>query len=449
MASVALTRGAGRSSRRATALHYVVPQGPRNTSAKSKGAQEAHEAIRPTSASRATRTVAGQRAGARAAPPLPADLAARAGIADGREGAGDDDGRPGGRSVRPARSAPRGRCSTASAAVYTEGTDDTTEEAEATLPELAGGRAHERRRRHARSQHFTQPPPRYTEATLIKALEERGIGRPSTYAATISTIIDRGYVTVVERRLQPEYVGEVVTDLLVEHFGDFVDYDFTARMEEELDEIAGGEREWVPLLREFYDPFVELVDLKKRGAEALRLHDRGDRRGLLRGPPDGHPPRPQRPLPGLLAVSRAQGDAATPRGGGRSSCRGRGRRRGVSGVRPGRRSSRDAAASGRSPVARATPTASTSARPGRRRQSRSPFEVACPKCGEGQLTARRARRTGSVFYGCSRYPKCDFTSSREPVGALHDADDGPVAREGDEGVASASSAARRSTCPRS
>ena len=100
------------------------------------------------------------------------------------------------------------------------------------------------------AQHFTQPPPRFTEATLIKALEERGIGRPSTYAATMSTIVDRGYVTVVERRLRPEYVGEVVTDLLVEHFGDFVDYDFTAHMEDELDEIAAGERKWVPLLRD-------------------------------------------------------------------------------------------------------------------------------------------------------------------------------------------------------
>ena len=113
-------------------------------------------------------------------------------------------------------------------------------------------------------QHFTQPPPRFTEASLIKALEERGIGRPSTYAATISTIIDRGYVSVVERRLRPEYVGEVVTDLLVQHFGEFVDYDFTARMEDDLDEVAAGRRPWVPLLREFYEPFVGLVDEKSK-----------------------------------------------------------------------------------------------------------------------------------------------------------------------------------------
>ena len=112
-------------------------------------------------------------------------------------------------------------------------------------------------------QHFTEPPPRYTEATLIKALEEHGIGRPSTYAATISTIVDRGYVTVVERRLHPEPIGEVVTDLLVDHFGEYVDLAFTARMEEELDEVARGERPWVPLLREFYGPLKERVDEKR------------------------------------------------------------------------------------------------------------------------------------------------------------------------------------------
>ena len=105
------------------------------------------------------------------------------------------------------------------------------------------------------TQHFTEPPPRFTEATLIKALEEHGIGRPSTYAATISTIVDRGYVRSSRSAGSgPELVGEIVTDLLVEHFGEFVDVAFTARMEEGLDEVARGERDWVPLLREFYGP---------------------------------------------------------------------------------------------------------------------------------------------------------------------------------------------------
>ena len=121
------------------------------------------------------------------------------------------------------------------------------------------------------AQHFTEPPPRYTEATLIKALEEHGIGRPSTYAATISTIVDRGYVVVRERRLHPELVAGIVTDLLVEHFGEFVDVAFTARMEERLDEVARGERAWVPLLRDFYEPLKALDST--RSASELKRRD--------------------------------------------------------------------------------------------------------------------------------------------------------------------------------
>ena len=102
------------------------------------------------------------------------------------------------------------------------------------------------------TQHFTEPPPRYTEATLIKALEEHGIGRPSTYAATISTIVDRGYVRVEERRLYPELVGVIATYFLMTHFADYVGLDFTAQMEEDLDDVAEGERKWVPLVRAFF-----------------------------------------------------------------------------------------------------------------------------------------------------------------------------------------------------
>ena len=169
------------------------------------------------------------------------------------------------------------------ARVYTEGRDD--DAPRRTRRRAAAGARRGRPRRRVvdvtPTQHFTEPPPRFTEATLIKALEEHGIGRPSTYAATISTIIDRGYVRVEERRLHPELVAEIVTDLLVEHFGDYVDVAFTARMEEELDEVARGEREWVPLLRAFYGPLRDRVDEKRRELKRARLHDRGDRRGLL------------------------------------------------------------------------------------------------------------------------------------------------------------------------
>ncbi|HVA84974.1 MAG TPA: type I DNA topoisomerase, partial [Candidatus Saccharimonadales bacterium] len=147
--------------------------------------------------------------------------------------------------------------------VYTEGQDDIAEEPERTLPRLVEG---DRTTVESVSprQHFTDPPPRFTEATLIKALEEHGIGRPSTYAATISTIVDRGYVVVKERRLYPEPVGEIVNDLLVDNFGNLVDLDFTARMEEDLDEVASGKRAWVPLVRAFYTPFASTVASKQK-----------------------------------------------------------------------------------------------------------------------------------------------------------------------------------------
>jgi DNA topoisomerase I len=109
-------------------------------------------------------------------------------------------------------------------------------------------------------QHFTEPPPRFTEASLVKALEEFGIGRPSTYASILSVIDKRGYVEKLDKRLCPTEIGFAVNDLLVEYFADVVDVGFTARMEEELDEIAAGNKEWVPVIREFYEPFQKDVE---------------------------------------------------------------------------------------------------------------------------------------------------------------------------------------------
>jgi DNA topoisomerase I len=313
--------------------------------------------------------------------------------------------------------------------VYTEGNDDdATEEAERRLPALAQGDALDVREV-TPSQHFTQPPPRFTEASLIKALEEHGIGRPSTYAATISTITDRGYVSVVERRLRPEPVGEVVTDLLVEHFGAFVDVEFTARMEEELDEIARGERAWVPLLRDFYRPFAELV--KEKRSELRRRDFTTEASDELCS--EGHPMvirlgrngrflacslypehKDTRPLPGeepeLPKVDGA-GEACPECGEGTLVAK-RGRFGAFAGC-------------SRYPDCRYIH------KTGPPPPEQLPFEVACVKCGEGRLVARRARRTGSVFWGCSRYPKCDYTTSHRPLGALHDADDGPVAERGE------------------
>jgi DNA topoisomerase-1 len=111
-------------------------------------------------------------------------------------------------------------------------------------------------------QHFTKPPARYTEASLVKKLEEEGIGRPSTYAPTISTVQQRGYIKKEGKQLIPEDIAFTVTDLLSEHFTDIVDLKFTARMEQELDDIAEGKEEWVPFMKSFYKPFKSLVDSK-------------------------------------------------------------------------------------------------------------------------------------------------------------------------------------------
>ena len=113
-------------------------------------------------------------------------------------------------------------------------------------------------------QHFTQPPARYTEASLVKKLEEEGIGRPSTYAPTLSTIQDRGYVEKIERKFHPKDIGELVNKLLVEHFPKIVDLKFTARMERDLDEIAEGKIKWVPIIRDFYKPFKKNLMEKEK-----------------------------------------------------------------------------------------------------------------------------------------------------------------------------------------
>jgi DNA topoisomerase-1 len=118
-------------------------------------------------------------------------------------------------------------------------------------------------------QHFTQPPPRYTEATLVKALEERGIGRPSTYAPILGTIQERGYVERDGRRLLPTEIGMLVTDVLVKQFEDIMDPDFTAILEDKLDEVAQGERQWVPVVQEFYDPLTR--DLERANTEVERI----------------------------------------------------------------------------------------------------------------------------------------------------------------------------------
>ena len=326
--------------------------------------------------------------------------------------------------------------------VYTEGHDDLEEEAECRLPALAKGDEVGVESVEP-LQHFTEPPPRYTEASLIKALEEHGIGRPSTYAATISTILDRGYVKVLERRLHPEPVGEIVTDLLVCHFGEFVDLEFTARMEDELDDVADGKRAWVPVVRAFYTPFRARIDEKTRELKRADFTTRPSEEVCSEGHPmvirlgrygeflacSMYPEHKEtRELPG------ASGNGARPAGEG------------------GEEGAGEVAAPETCPKCGAIDGGVLVQRRGRfgpfmgcsrypecdyiKKEGPPPpdplaFEASCPTCRTGHLVTRRARRTGSLFWGCSRYPTCRFTTSHEPLGAVHDADNGPVGRAGE------------------
>jgi DNA topoisomerase-1 len=205
-------------------------------------------------------------------------------------------------------------------------------------------------------QHYTQPPPRYTEASLVAALEENGIGRPSTYAPTLSTIQQRGYVQRTDRRLVPTETGVLVNDLMLQYFSDIVDLGFTARMEEDLDKIAEGEAQWVDVMQEFYAPFSE--DVKKAQADMP----------VVKSGPE--PIGRACPECGRELVIRYG------RYGKFISCSG-------------------------FPSCRYT------------EPLLEKIGVACPKDG-GEIVERKTRK-GRVFYGCINYPACDFTSWRKPL----------------------------------
>ena len=155
-------------------------------------------------------------------------------------------------------------------AVYEEGKDDESEAMGSPLPDLAvGDKA--LCVKIDKEQHFTQPPARYTEATLVKAMEEKGVGRPSTYASIVSTIQDREYVNKVDKRLEPTALGEVVTGLMLERFNDIIDVEFTANMENKLDEVEEGKRQWKDVLADFYGGFSKELQDAEAALEGVRL----------------------------------------------------------------------------------------------------------------------------------------------------------------------------------
>jgi DNA topoisomerase-1 len=171
-------------------------------------------------------------------------------------------------------------------AVYEEGQDDNkNEKVQKALPPLKKDEKIKLLKIHP-EQHFTEPPPRFSEATLVKTLEEYGIGRPSTYASIIYTLNQRGYVEIESKRFIPTDVGRIVKRFLTEHFKDYVDYDFTAKLEDELDAVSRGEKEWVPLMKEFWGPFSKTIKDKE---ENVSRSDANQARELGIEPKSGHP----------------------------------------------------------------------------------------------------------------------------------------------------------------
>ena len=253
--------------------------------------------------------------------------------------------------------------------VYMEGRDDREETDEKnSLPALAVGDALSCSKLDA-NQHFTEPPPRFTEATLIKAMEEKGIGRPSTYAPTIGTLLDRNYVERERNRLTPTKLGITVTDVLTEYFTNIMDLDFTAKMEEELDDVSRGERDWVPMLGEFYGPFEEALSNADELMPKIRMDEETDEVCDCAGSDKcEHTDTCGKPM--VIKTGRF------------------GRFMACTGFPECRKTK---------PILKKT-------------------GVSCPKpnCG-GDIVERRARGRGRSFYGCSNYPDCDLILNQQPL----------------------------------
>lgn len=354
--SVRVAAEAQAEARRVIAERYgekFVPEKPPVYKTKTSAAQEAHEAIRPTSISRHPATVESfltrdqfrlyqlvwSRFIASQMRPAIFDTV----VADIKGGAyllranGNTLKFPGFLEV------------------YQEGRDDDKQEQEERLPELIEGAALNLDKFDLK-QHFTQPPPRFTEASLIKILEEKGIGRPSTYAPTIDTIIKRNYVLVEEKKLKPTDLGQIVVELLKDKFSKVVDYDFTAELEQLLDKVEEGKVDWVKVLEQFYEPFNQELQAAKESLEKVEI------------------PIEESDIPcdkcGRMMVYKYG------RFGKFLAC-------------PGY------------PECKNTKTI------------RKVWKVKCPKCGGSEIIERKSKK-GRVFFGCNRYPECDFLSWERP-----------------------------------
>jgi DNA topoisomerase-1 len=288
-------------------------------------------------------------------------------------------------------------------AVYQEGVDDSrgnTEEG--LLPPMEKGDAcilHEIRA----DQHFTEPPPRYSEASLVKTLEEHGIGRPSTYATIISTLQAREYVTLEKKRFYPTDVGRVVNEFLTENFTRYVDYDFTASLEDELDAVSRGEKDWIPVMNEFWKPFHQLV-----GKDY---------------------PRPYpKPIDEQCPDCGKQLQMSLGRSGFFIGCSGYPECKYTRNIGEDRGSAEPEVVEGRSCPQCESPLIIRNGRYGKfigcssypKCKYIEPLEkpentgVQCPQCKKGHMLKRKSRR-GKIFFSCERYPECDYAIWNQPL----------------------------------
>ncbi|MEB3101176.1 type I DNA topoisomerase [Ferviditalea candida] len=241
--------------------------------------------------------------------------------------------------------------------LYVEGNDDDTVEEDKLLPPLKTGDRLENLGIDPK-QHFTQPPPRYTEARLVKVLEELGIGRPSTYAPTLETIQKRGYVAMEEKKFFPTELGELVIQLMEEFFPEIINVEFTARMEDELDQVEEGRENWVQVLDSFYQTFEKRLTVAEEEMKEIEIQDEvSDEVCEKCGSPMVYK---MGRFGKFLACS------------GFPECR------------------------NTKPIVK-------------------DIGVTCPQCGNGKIVERRSKK-GRIFYGCDQYPTCDFVSWDKPSG---------------------------------
>ncbi|MHA6484411.1 type I DNA topoisomerase [Paenibacillus sp. strain BS8-2] len=332
-----------------------VPEQPRVYTKKNSNAQDAHEAIRPTSIYRDPESVkaflsrdqlrlyklvwerfASSQMSSAVLDTMTVDL-----------GAGETVFRASGSKIK----------FPGFMKVYVEGNDDGTEEEHKFLPPLVAGDKVETDSVEPK-QHFTQPPPRYSEARLVKTLEELGIGRPSTYAPTLETIQKRGYVAMEEKKFMPTELGELVIQLMEEFFPEILDAEFTANMEGNLDHVEDGNEDWVKVLAKFYESFEKRLEVAEEEMKEIEIQDEvSDEICEKCGK---HLVYKMGRFGKFLACS------------GFPDCR------------------------NTKPIVK-------------------DIGVACPKCAEGKIIERRSKK-GRIFYGCDQYPGCDYVSWDKPTG---------------------------------